>query len=609
MIGLIFEFAYFRKLRKFIIKMRKFLLLLLSVIFYSTNSFAQTDLSQLELEYLGKNVNTQYHESAPIISPDGNVLYFFVANHPENNHGGKNSQDIWYSEKDEFGGWKKAVHAPSPLNTHQFNQVMSVLEDGTVLLRGGRKTSEGFSLSKNVNGKFTELVELDVKDYKKMNQGVFSGACFSPDGKVMLLYFSEKKGSKLGDLYVSFHQDGRKWSQPVPLPKNINTQYDEFGPFIAFDNETMYFASTRPYGHGSADIYFTKRLDATWLKWSDPVNVGPPVNTKGFDAYFSIDAQGNAFTTRAFMSADGGSLDILGLKPKDPIINLLAKFYNKKTGEPINGNLSYTYKGDDLVQLKGYDGIVSDTLPGKGKYQLSAYADGFTGVIEDFNIKKVRQDTLIEMAFYLSPIDTRITLKGMVIDEKYQKNLNAKITFGEEGRTIGNTPSDSIKGYEIYLPKAGLFTYSINKEGYLSKNEIIDISYATPGQEIHLDLYLEPVEVGTTVRLNNIFFDFDATTLRSESFPELDKVVKFMIENRTVSIEIAGHTDGKGSDDYNNRLSQGRAESVRKYLISEGVPSTRITAKGYGKLKPIATNDTEEGRQENRRVEFTVLSK
>ncbi len=121
------------------------------------------------------------------------------------------------------------------------------------------------------------------------------------------------------------------------------------------------------------------------------------------------------------------------------------------------------------------------------------------------------------------------------------------------------------------------------------------------------NIFLTPIEVGLTVRLKNIYFDFDKTTLKSESFTELNKVVDFLNQNGNVSIEISGHTDSKGSDTYNLNLSQGRSQAVVDYLISQGIDSSRLQAKGYGESKPIDTNDTEAGRANNRRVEFTVL--
>ena len=111
------------------------------------------------------------------------------------------------------------------------------------------------------------------------------------------------------------------------------------------------------------------------------------------------------------------------------------------------------------------------------------------------------------------------------------------------------------------------------------------------------------------MRLKNIYFDFDKTTLKTESFTELDKVVDFLKQNRSVEIEISGHTDNKGSDDYNLNLSHGRSQSVVDYLTGQGIESFRLTAHGYGEGRPIDTNETDAGRANNRRVEFTILKK
>jgi OOP family OmpA-OmpF porin len=115
--------------------------------------------------------------------------------------------------------------------------------------------------------------------------------------------------------------------------------------------------------------------------------------------------------------------------------------------------------------------------------------------------------------------------------------------------------------------------------------------------------------VGITVRLNKIFFDFDKTSLRRESFPELNRVVAFLNENPSTKIEIGGHTDSMGTNEYNDALSQGRANSVREYIVKEGIRNNRVVAVGYGENNPEASNQTDEGRQTNRRVEFKVLGK
>ena len=124
-----------------------------------------------------------------------------------------------------------------------------------------------------------------------------------------------------------------------------------------------------------------------------------------------------------------------------------------------------------------------------------------------------------------------------------------------------------------------------------------------------LKLEEEEIKVGETIQLNNITFEYNKATLKSDSYEELDKVADYLANNSSVEIELSGHTDDVGSDEFNLKLSQERADAVVAYLVSKGIDASRLTAKGYGKSKPIASNSTEYGREQNRRVEFTVLKK
>jgi OOP family OmpA-OmpF porin len=155
------------------------------------------------------------------------------------------------------------------------------------------------------------------------------------------------------------------------------------------------------------------------------------------------------------------------------------------------------------------------------------------------------------------------------------------------------------KNYSIRASADHFFAISEN----LNLDSLIKAGY----KEIHKDLYLAPIEIGQVVRLNNVFFDFDKYDLRNESFVELDRVVQLLKENPAIEIEMSAHTDSKGSDEYNLKLSDGRAKSVREYIISKGIAENRIVSQGYGESKPVATNETDEGRQLNRRVEFKIV--
>jgi outer membrane protein OmpA-like peptidoglycan-associated protein len=340
---------------------------------------------------------------------------------------------------------------------------------------------------------------------------------------------NDKKNSYGNDLYVSFLEGNDIWTAPKSLGKKINlSDYNEMSPFLAADGVTLYFSSDRPGGLGENDIWMSKRLDDSWTKWSDPVNLGAPINTAGSEAFFTMDAGGEfAYLT----SSDGsfGASDIVRVKllekeMPDPVVLVSGNVYNAKTKQPLEASLIYQTLPDGADAGNGIsspmDGSFKIVLPYDKNYSIRASADKFFAISENLNL-----DSLI-------------------------------------------------------------------KAGY---------------KEIHKDLYLVPIEIGQVFRLNNVFFDFDKYTLRPESYVELDRVVKFLTEYPNVEIEMSAHTDSKGSDEYNFTLSDNRAKSVREYIVSKGIAASRIISQGYGETKPVATNDTDEGRQLNRRVEFKIL--
>lgn len=494
---------------------------------FSQIGYAQEgpEKGKYKLQSLNREINTPYHDSAPVVAPDGKTLYFTVNDHPENTKG-KGSQDIWYSQLGANGSWAPAKHMSAPLNQQPLNQVLSVSLDGNKLLvRGGNgRKSLGFSLCQRVNGQWQKPEPLKIQGFDKMCKGRFNGAFLALDASALLLYFSETEGAEYSDLYVSFPDKNNHWSQPQ-LVAALNTRQDEFGPFMAPDNKTLYFASNRPGGFGSSDIYRTRRLDDSWQKWSRPENIGTPVNTGGFDAYYAI---GNSdtlvFTTRAHMSADGGHLDI-------------------------------------------------------------------------YTLRRIKEKK------------AQILLAGRVLDEKTGSIIpeaNIRILLDTEVVEVVSTEEEDA-GFETALPGPGNFQLEINAQGYLAGLDSFRVETPKTDMSLYRTIYLKPLEPGLSVRLNNIFFDFDKTNLRPESFPELDKVVELLEQNPGLVIEIGGHTDDQGSEQYNEQLSQGRAEAVREYLTGKWIDPARVTAKGYGEYKPEVENDSEENRQINRRVEFTIL--
>lgn len=582
--------------------MRKLLFLLFC--HFGTVVYAQEFSQRYELVNLGKQVNTFYHEAAPVISPDGKTLYFFVQNHPENTYGKEGSQDIWVTRKDENGEWSAPEHLKSPFNDHRSNQVFNVLPDGSLFVRGGKgRDSKGFSIV-SPGGSWQEM---SVKGYEDMEKGRFNGATISSDAKHMILYFTEVPKSIRSDLYVSNRQPDGSWSQPEKL--NITDRSDMFGPFIGPDDKTLYFASDKldPKRQGGSDIYKSTRLDDTWKNWSKPVNLGPPINTAAGDAYFSMDASGNVFTSRANSRVDGGNLDLFILLPKDIQVKVAGIVYDEKTMQPLTSTVTVKPKSADGINIKvENNGEFETGIPETDQVIVSASANGYIAKELTFSIPTLFNDTTIIADIYLAPIPKKLMLSGTVFDSKTNEPIKAKVNTVYKGNNSSKN-LDAPKGnYEREIADMGWYVLNASAEGYLNASDSVEV-FNEETNPVIKDLYLNKIEVGVTVRLKNIYFDFDKTTLKPESFVELNKVVDLLKTNPSVEIEISGHTDSKGSDDYNLNLSQGRSQSVVDYLISQGIESYRLSAQGYGETKPIDSNDTEEGRANNRRVEFTVL--
>mgnify|MGYP001791898699 CR=1 FL=1 len=576
---------------------------------------AQEYSQRYKLVNLGRDVNTGYHEGAPVVSADGKILYFFVHNHPLNTYGKEGSQDIWFAEMGEDGKWGKAQHLGKPLNDHKANQVFTVMPDNeTLFIRGGSsKNKDGFSFTHKEGGTWSRPEDIEIEDFKNMHKGKFYGATVSSDRQWMVLYFSEKEKGTFSDLYISKHLEGDKWGRPIKLDNTINTGRDEFAPFLAPDNKTLYYSSNRKdMGIGGSDIYKVTRLDDTWLKWSAPVNVGRPLNTRAFDAYMSVDNNKNVFTTQSGSTIDGGNLDIFWLQLKDIKIRIKGVVLDQKSGEVVPNAEMTLVKNQKLIDTLSVDddGTYTTTLSeGDGDFIFNVSAFDYHPGMAELTLPEMVHDTTIIQDIYIQPIKKQVLLSGITYNEKTNEPLEATLEVIQVSKEKSRNKKTNDAGFfEISLPEMGHYRLVAKSEGFL--NAIDSIEHDTADQLTYTkDLYLKPIEIGTTVRLNNIFFDFDKTTLKSESFNELNKVVEFLNDNPSLEIEISGHTDSKGADDYNLNLSQGRAQAVVDYLISEGIDEFRLIAKGYGETVPLESNDTDDGRATNRRVEFKVLKK
>ncbi|WP_462219613.1 OmpA family protein [Ferruginibacter sp.] len=378
----------------------------------------------VKVENLGELINTGNPEMRPTISADGNLLFFIRQNDPLNiqYQTVPNSQDIWYSTRDTTGKWSKAKHLSAKVNASQYNAVYWISPDlNTILLKGsfidGQYLGMGVSMiHKRNDNSWTNAEMLKIRNFEKFSRTMQIGASMGQDGKTLLFYMTDKKESYENDLYVSFLEGNDIWTAPKSLGKKINlSDYNEMSPFIAADGVTLYFSSDRPGGIGENDIWMSKRLDDSWTKWSEPVNMGKPINTEGSEAFFTLDAGGEfAYLTSsdgAFGASDIVRVKLLEKEKPNPVVLVSGNVYNAKTNAPLTASLIYQTLPDGTEVGNGVsspvDGSFKIVLPYDKNYSIRASADKFFAISENLNL-----DSLIKAGYkeihkdlYLAPIE------------------------------------------------------------------------------------------------------------------------------------------------------------------------------------------------------------
>lgn len=409
-----------------------------------------------------------------------------------------------------------------------------------------------------------------------------SAIALSADGQRMLVYHDDHDGN--GDIYES-KLIGTEWTEPVNMGEPINSKYHESSASISPDGKTIYFVSDRPGGEGGRDIWYcTKGSDN---KWGKAENMGYPINTDGDEEGIFMHADGQTIYFSARIKGEGpGGYDIYKSVFNGKVWSVPASL-----GEPLNT------AGDDVffvMQANGRTGYYSSSMPG-GSGDKDIYEVTFTPIKKE-----------------VKPVGPKLILfKGVVLDEEKKTPLEALIELVDNVKheVISTFTSNSSTGkFLVSLPAGKNYGIAVKAESYLFYSDNFIVPDTATFEEIEKTVLLKHLTVGKKIVLKNIFYDFNKATLGSESVSELNRMVMLMKDNPALKIEISSHTDSKGSDPYNLKLSQERAQSVVNYLIGSGIEKTRLVAKGYGETQPIEKNDTEQGRQMNRRTEFKVLS-
>ena len=405
----------------------------------------------------------------------------------------------------------------------------------------------------------------------------------SSDGSILFIYKAEEGN---GDLFSS-KLEGEKWTKPESLGKNVNSKYYEPSCSMTSDESKLYFSSDRPGGYGGLDIWVSKKEKNG--KWGEAVNLGSEVNTKYDDDAPFIHPDGKTLYFSSKGHKTMGGYDIF-----TTIVSEDGTYSKPENiGYPIN-------TADDDI----YFVVSADKKHG---YYASA-REGTYGEKDIYEIsipeEKPKKD---EPKKVVNPITM---LKGVITDALTGKPVEAKIfiTDNTKNQIVSEMHSNASTGkYLVILPSGKNYGIAVQNPDYLFHSENFDIPSSTDYQEVEKNVQLKKMAIGTKIVLRNIFFDFDKATLRPESTAELERLIKLLTDLPNLKIEISGHTDDKGSDEYNKKLSERRAETVVNYLIEKGIASSRLQFAGYGEERPIDTNETDEGRQQNRRTEFEII--
>ena len=491
----------------------------------------------------------------------------------------------------------KPINLGANINTSDSEFAPFISADGAILFFsatkretniGGRRDDGDIYFSKLMeDGSFSEAENIGEPINSAGGETIIS---VTPDGNTIL--FSRKyrnlneDGTWKNLIFIS-NKTKEGWCNPKPVnirgwddgsPSVVNSALYSLGS----DGKTLIIGVRRLDGFGDMDLWVSfKENNNTFSK---PVNLGNVINTKRLEyapclapdmktLYFSSNGHGGLGGRDIFKSTRLDDTWINWSKPEN-------------LGSTIN-----TYKDEYY-------------------YSVSAIGD-YAFVATFFNSLGILDICKIPLTKSAKPKPV-VLVSGKVINSKDNKFIEAAITYenmatGEKLGIANSNPDDG--NYLIVLPGGGVYGFMAEVPGYYPISENIDLSDITENSNLKKDLYLNPLEKGSIIKLNNLFYEFNQFTLKPESFSELNRLAKLVNKSNTMELQINGHTDNVGEEDYNLQLSKNRANEVKEYLVKNGVSEKQIKTKGYGSEKPLATNDTEKGRLENRRVEFIILKK
>ncbi|MBI1344513.1 MAG: OmpA family protein [Terrimonas sp.] len=435
-------------------------------------------------------------------------------------------------------------------------------------------------------GALTNVVRSGLPQDNGMQQGVLA---VSPDGNTLFLTrWVLQEGNKIASIYSS-RKEGGNWSEPRMLGTDINVPgYSAQQPFVMPDGKHLLFASNRESGQGGFDLWMAD-IDASG-NVANPVNLGPSINTKYDEEapFYHAPSGSLVFSTNGRVGMGGFDFFISKGKPG-------------AWSEPVNLGYPVNSVKDDIYFVSRGDArnILGDVMISSDREAACC--------LELFTVKK--SFTVKQVSGMVISCDDKAPLPGAtvnIIDPASNTTVMTRTT-GDDGAY-----SFTMDEFQPLVAVASSPGYEDGRIDFRGPDDVMVTQLKNPA------ICLEPVfppPVGTVEEIPNIYFDYDSSSIKQESFVYLDELAEKMLKKPNAVLEIGGHTDGKGDDMYNMNLSEARARSVVEYLLSKGVKQEQLVAKGYGETMPVAPNekpdgtDNPEGRAKNRRTEFKVLQR
>ena len=583
-----------------------------------TGKIISHDTVPIIFENISPNINSKYPEYSAVVNHNEDLLVF-VSRRPGNtgerdNHGSVfEFEDVFISKRDE-NGWSKAEHLHGDVNSHAHEAPVWISGDGNRLLLYYNK-SKNPNLQRQgdiyesdfVEGKWTDPSPLKMVNSKYRE----THASMSADGKTIYFTTNNPKWAKHGgmDIVKTTYDDASgKWGEPVDIGSKINTEWDEESPFIKPDGKVFYFSSQGHTSVGGFDFFKCTLQDNG--SFSEPINMGIPLNTPYDDAfiYFSDDGKRVYFNSNregGYGSADiyegfilseirfPVEVTILDSETKEPIVN--AKVELKKTSDTT---VTYATNNNDGLYLSSV-GIMKN-------FEVKVSAEDYNddGFIFNTKYEKLTNfDTIkVRKTIYLKRDYSPIAFTGQLFDKVSGKPVDGVVEVTAGNDKIAHVTTAN-KQFTVELPRNKEYTFTALAKGHMPYRETFKVSVKNSKK----DFYLDRIKVGDRFAMRNVQYESGKATLKKESINELEMLKEFLTENPYVKLEVSAHTDSIGSHASNMKLSDARAKSIYTWLTTNGISEKRITFKGYGPDIPIADNKTPEGRALNRRSEIKIL--